>query len=320
MIDQGAWSVSGRRKTQEDTFVLHEYHESEKGHLLLAGVFDGHGGNAASATTSRFLPLRLQENLFDRKDMEFSSSNLSVSLYDSWNTICDSYRYGCDGDGDSCVADYDEIEGIIEAGTGSKDLVAGTTATAVILSYKNAEDLIVLNCGDSRTLLVGQPKVKTEKNKLFSNQSLVHFSTRDHSPKDNLERIRLKDGKKSGLDYSLPECSLSKWWLQIGDYQYAVARSLEGRFATSKGIISEPDISTICLKGLIAEREVPILVLASDGLFEVIDNESVARLALKCRLDGLNAGEVSKVLCTESVRLGSSDNVSAVVIFLNSHS
>ena len=318
VIDQGAWSVSGRRKSQEDSFLLHEYHESDKGHLLLAGVFDGHGGNAASVTVTRFLPSRLQELLFNEDDLDLSSRKLSSALLNSWNDICDSYRYGCDGEGDACVADYDEIEGIIRAGTGSKDLVAGTTATTIVLPYEDAQELIVLNCGDSRTLLVGQPRSETVNN-IFSKPSLVHFVTRDHSPKDDVERTRLNEGKSSGLDYSLPQCSISKWWLQVGDYQYALTRSLEGTFATSKGIISEPDISTICLKGLRAERETPTLILASDGLFEVIDNEAVAKLVLRCRADGLKAGEVAKVLCSEAVRKGSSDNVSAVIIFLNSH-
>mmetsp|Transcript_18331 Transcript_18331/g.27228 ORF Transcript_18331/g.27228 Transcript_18331/m.27228 type:complete len:998 (-) Transcript_18331:677-3670(-) len=325
VIDQGAWSISGRRKTQEDAFVLHEFRppQNDAYHLLLAGVFDGHGGDAASATLSKFLPDRFANSLFsdDRETQDFSGQHLANSIEEAWESICDSYRSGCDGDGESCAADYDAIEGIIKAGTGSKDLVAGTTASAAILRYDDANEVTILNCGDSRTILVGKPRASNEASskKLFGRRkpSLVHFCTRDHSPKDEIEGSRLQAGREAGLDYSLPQCSMSRWWLSIGDYQYAVARSLEGGFATSKGIVSEPDVTTISLNEMSAEREFPSLVIASDGLFEVLDNEQVAQIVLKLRMNGENASDVAKALCTEALRKGSSDNVSAVVVLLD---
>ena len=313
--DQGVFSMLGRRKAQEDSFVLHEYHEAQLGNLLLAGVFDGHGGNAASTVVSKFLPEELLTSYSDQES-EQKSNDLEKALEESWKSLCDSYRSGCDGNKESCIAYYDEIEGIIEAGTGSRDLVAGTTATVALVPFENASELIVLNCGDSRTLLCGNPKAKPS---FLSKPSLVQFSTRDHSPKDKSEQMRLKEGKRSGLKYSTPECSMSRWWLQVGDYQYAVTRSLEGRFATSKGIVSEPDIYRVCLKGARSELDSPTIVLASDGLFEVIDNESVAKIVLNYRNDNVSASDIAKILCSEAVRKGSSDNVSAVVIFLDPH-
>lgn len=320
IIDQGVWSVSGRRKTQEDRFLLHEYHESEKGHFLMAGIYDGHGGDAASTTVSRYLPGKLREYLFDGiPESDLSSEHLKQSLEQSWDEICEMYRMGCDGD-DTCSADYDEIEGIIKAGTGSKDLVAGTTATSILMPYDNASHLIVLNCGDSRTLCVGEPCAPSDHlPSPFSKSSYVHFATRDHSPKDKLEEERLKRGRKEGLDYSLPECSIKKWFLQIGDYQYAVSRSLEGSFATSKGIVSNADMTTLCLKSVRSERKDASVILASDGLFEVIDNELVAKIVTSSRNEGLTANEVTKRLCNEAIRKGSSDNISVIVIYLKAH-
>ncbi|KAL9187585.1 hypothetical protein ACHAXT_001688 [Thalassiosira profunda] len=55
VIDQGAWSACGRRKTQEDRFVLQEIRDGNNA-ALLAGVFDGHGGNAASRSLEQLLP------------------------------------------------------------------------------------------------------------------------------------------------------------------------------------------------------------------------------------------------------------------------
>lgn len=55
------------------------------------------------------------------------------------------------------------------------------------------------------------------------------------------------------------------------------------------------------------------LVLASDGVFDVIENEDVAKIVLRNARDFLN---VSKRLCTEALIMGSTDNVTALVIDL----
>ena len=159
------------------------------------------------------------------------TGELSQAVQSAWEMTCDTYKEGCSIYGE-CVADYDQREGILMAGTGSKDLVAGTTASigALSMNVDDKDELIVLNCGDSRTLIVREARDKLLK-------SFVHFVTKDHSPKCKSEAERLKKGIKEGLDYSVPQCSVNRWWLRVGDYQYAVSRNLEGNFVTSKGIV-----------------------------------------------------------------------------------
>jgi len=53
VVAHGAWSSLGKRKTQEDGFVLHEIKTNYGDKVLLSGVFDGHGGNAASVMISQ---------------------------------------------------------------------------------------------------------------------------------------------------------------------------------------------------------------------------------------------------------------------------
>ena len=118
---------------------------------------------------------------------------------------------GCDDEG-LCVADYDPREGIIIAGTGSSDVVAGSTVTmgCVGIGEDGADILTVLNCGDSRTLAFGRPRGGSDKD------SVVQFSTRDHSPACDLEIERLALGKDMG--YSQPECRMSRWRIKVGEY------------------------------------------------------------------------------------------------------
>jgi len=53
-VSHGAWTSKGRRKTQEDAFIMHQIKDSSS-NLLLSGVFDGHGGDAASTFVSETL-------------------------------------------------------------------------------------------------------------------------------------------------------------------------------------------------------------------------------------------------------------------------
>ena len=174
-----------------------------------------------------------------------------------------------------------------------------------------ADELTILNCGDSRTLVIGQPLSPEQ------GDSVVVFETRDHSPDDEIEIERLERGKAAGLDYSIPQCSTIDSFMVVGDYQYALCRSLEGSFVTSKGIVSEPDVTTLNLASSLADREHCALVLACDGLFEVMCNEEVGREVVRMRREGYMAGNIAKNLCGQALKKGSCDNLSVVVIYLD---
>jgi len=90
-----------------------------------------------------------------------------------------------------------------------------------------------------------------------------------------------------------------------------VGRSLEGVFATSKGIVSDPDVSTLTVQ--VGE----ILVSATDGLWNVMDSNEVAMDLYKMRINNdMSAQDAASTLCQMALRKGSSDNVSAVVVYL----
>lgn len=297
--------------------VLQELHDEKSNDVLIAAVFDGHGGTAASKTASQIFPGIFSSKIDTAAEEKKTKLSwvLGELIESSWEKTCDTYRNGCEELG-FCVADWDAAEGIVLASTSSSDLVAGTTA-AVATVFMNTdidEDPILhlLHCGDSRAVLAGKPR-----DEAACGTSFVHFSTRDHSPRCELEAARLRNGIKSGLDYSLPQCSLSRWWLTVGDYQYAVSRSLEGSYATSKGIVSTPDLGQIDLRQVLTEREHVSLALASDGLFEVIDNEELSRELVIMRDSGVSAKDAAKTIVSRALKKGTSDNVSVVIIYFS---
>ena len=114
-------------------------------------------------------------------------------------------------------------------------MIAGTTIYVMALDEK-AGKLTVLNCGDSYSLVIS-----TSNNNNNDNKGSVKFVTRDHTPQS--EEQRLSDGIHAGMDYSPSECRVSRWYLAVNNYTYSLGRSLQGLFATSKGIVSDPDIT-----------------------------------------------------------------------------
>jgi serine/threonine protein phosphatase PrpC len=296
-------------------------------HLCLLISLDGHGGCAASKTASQgnFFVLQFHSSFIESCPIPTSSvlpslfalelqvfpSNTSQALVSAWNKTCETYRDGCSLYG-SCVADYDPREGIIFAEHGAKDLVAGTTASIIAMDHETGS-VTILNCGDSRTIIFSDMPVQS-CNTLHSS-SYIHFATRDHKPSDEHEMRRLREGKVDG--YAQPECSLSRYWITVGDYQYAVSRSLEGRVATESGIISDADITQLNLSKIMPDGfTYGAVVVATDGLFDVMSDQEVASVLIQMMKDGMQADEASKVLCMLAHKKGSSDNISVIIVTL----
>ena len=315
VVDQAAWSSRGRRQSQEDRYILHEV-VLDQSTVLLAGVLDGHLGTAAAQTVQEQLPMMLTQELLQPSSSSWSSSlssnrdwgntqqsssspTIETVLESAWHKVCDFYRSECGLDNGECrVADYDAAEGILDANTGSSQVVAGTTANLVALD-KATGRLALLNCGDSRSVVLNQ-------------KGDIVFESVDHKPSRELERFKqhMKDNEDSL--YSMPRCYSSRWFVVVGDYEYNLSRSLEGPFATARGIISEPTVHMIA-----AEPDMTI-VIATDGLWEVMDTAQVSRIVRTMRkTDKKSAGDIAKTLCSMAIEQGSFDNVSAVIIFLD---
>ena len=304
VTDQGAWSVKGRRQAQEDAVLLHEVHDTRDRSILLAGVLDGHLGSAASHFVQEELPLAFSTALLNRSGSRPAepsnerSPPVAELLETVWNQVCDAYRSVCLLGGETeCVADYDPREGTLMAYTGGRDAVAGTTASLLALDPATGH-LVTLNCGDSRSIVI-------------NGSGQVQFQTRDHTPETEMRR--LQQGQAQGLDYSIPQCRMGRWTLEVGEYDYAVARSLEGPFATSKGLTNEADVT------LLQAEPGMTVVVATDGFWEVIDSEEACKIVhtLKRVRGRTSAGDTAKALCSRAFEKGSSDNVSVVVLYID---
>ncbi|KAM7256055.1 hypothetical protein ACFE04_011796 [Oxalis oulophora] len=290
-LSYGIISVIGRRRVMEDAVAVAI---GEGGLFDFFGVYDGHGGSrVASACRERMHKLVAEE-------VRAVGSGSGSGGGDD----------GGGGSGGGGVVDWEKVMGVCfekmdqevsRCGNGSHDesLINTVGSTAVVVVLRK-DELVVANCGDSRAVLcrAGVP---------------VPLSS-DHKPDrpDEMERVEAAGGRVINWNSSriLGVLATSR---SIGDHYL------------KPFVISEPEVT-------VSPRTSSdnFLILASDGLWDVISNE-VACEVVKRYLDGRirrksakqlgsssnPTAEAANILAELALAKGSRDNITVIVIELN---
>ncbi|KAG2427719.1 hypothetical protein HYH02_014550 [Chlamydomonas schloesseri] len=164
----------------------------------------------------------------------------------------------------------------------------GTTA---VVSLVTARHLWVGNCGDSRALLCREQEAVA--------LSLDHKATRS----DEVSRVEQAGGYV--------------WWDRVMG-ELAVSRAI-GDHCLRPFVIAEPEITSV-----LRRPEDTLLIMASDGLWDVFTNEEARTLALEKFNGELGRTSSSKMavkkaassLAKAALAKGSRDNVTVVVVDL----
>jgi len=163
----------------------------------------------------------------------------------------------------------------------------GSTVIAAFIDEKNILHLAWV--GDSRAVL--------EKN------GTIGFATQDHKPdrKDEKERIEKAGGiiQKHGV------------WRVNG---LAVSRSIGDRRLKEMGkdhIIATPEYATIQL-----DSDNHFLILASDGLWDVVDNQTAINFVKNKLITTSDLNAIATALQNEAIKKGSEDNITICIIKL----
>jgi protein phosphatase 1L len=154
---------------------------------------------------------------------------------------------------------------------------AGSTASTAVLV---GERLLVANVGDSRAVICRNGKA-------------VALSD-DHKPNRTDERQRIEDA--GGV------VMWSGTW-RVGGV-LAVSRAFGDRLL-KRYVVAEPEIQEEKIND-----DVEFLVLASDGLWDVVSNQDAVTMVQ----DVQDAEEAAKRLTDEAMKKGSADNITCVVI------
>ncbi|KAL8521259.1 hypothetical protein ACS0TY_011701 [Phlomoides rotata] len=179
-----------------------------------------------------------------------------------------------------------------EAATAAERMV-GSTATVVLVGK---EEVVVANCGDSRAVLCRDGVV-------------VPLST-DHKPDraDEKERIEAAGGM------------IINWngWRVEG--VLSTSRSLGDRYLKPY-VCSEPEVSVVRRSG-----SDEVLLIGTDGLFDVVCNEVACDVVKRClsrqlrpkEAEGSRASEAAAKLAELAISKGSTDNISVIIVQMKS--
>ncbi|XP_068636816.1 probable protein phosphatase 2C 9 [Aristolochia californica] len=154
----------------------------------------------------------------------------------------------------------------------------GSTAVTAILI--NGQKLWIANVGDSRAVL--------------SKGGEARQMSTDHEPSTERGSIETRGGFVSNMPGDVPRVN----------GQLAVSRAF-GDKSLKSHLSSEPDIDQADI-----DHETELLILASDGLWKVMDNQEAVNLARKVK-DPLSA---AKQLTAEALNRDSKDDISCVVV------
>ncbi|XP_057443748.1 probable protein phosphatase 2C 8 [Lotus japonicus] len=282
----GFISVIGRRRAMEDAvrvvprFVTAEH--SPSGYDFFA-VYDGHGGTVVANACRERMHLLLAEEVKQGLASGDQGFDWFRAMYSCFMRM-DNEIGGGGGDDDVTV------------GEGN---TAGSTAAVVVVGK---EEIVVANCGDSRAVLC--------------RGGLAIQLSRDHKPDlpDEKERIEAAGGRVIGWNGNRVLGVL------------ATSRSI-GDHCMKPFVISKPEINVD------ARTELDeFLVVATDGLWDVVTNEYVCEVVRSCLRGQMrrnmikhestrsdHAAEAATLLAELAMARGSKDNISIIVIQLQSH-
>ncbi|KAL7096026.1 hypothetical protein ACP275_10G058500 [Erythranthe tilingii] len=309
----GLTSICGRRKEMEDSVVVlprflkipssmlddgpHSSSTRKDSIAHVFGVYDGHGGCEVAKYCQDRLHLVLAEEIGIAKENWLNETE-ECNSEEQWMRVF----MRCFNKLDDEVGGFPVIASETPGPPIAPDSVGSTAVVAVVCSTH----IIIANCGDSRAVLY-RGKVQIPL-------------TIDHKPnsEDECTRIEAAGGK------------VIKWdGYRVSGF-LAVSRSIGDRYLRPY-VIADPQVMLVP-----RAREDECLILASDGLWDVMTNQEACELARRRMLmwhkrngGGDVAGErgngvdpaaqdAADCLSRLAFQRGSGDNISVVVVDLKS--
>ncbi|CAA0829317.1 Protein phosphatase 2C 7 [Striga hermonthica] len=309
----GLTSICGRRSEMEDSVValprflsipscmlsdnpvFTSVHKDLTGHVF--GVFDGHGGWQVSDYCREYMHLALADEVRVARE-KLPAEVFGHNLNEQWLKI---FR--------NCFKRLDDEVGGFARGNGESDdspvnpIAPDSVGSTAVVAVVCTTHVIVANCGDSRAVL-NRGKVP------------VPLSV-DHRPNREDECARIEGSGGKVINWDGPRVS----------GVLAVSRSIGDRHLRPH-VIADPELMIVP-----RTKEDECLILASDGLWDVMTNEEACDLARKRILlwhkkngptlpqergHGVDpaAQDAADYLSRFALQRGSRDNISVIVVDL----
>ncbi|CAN4126233.1 unnamed protein product [Withania somnifera] len=251
------YSQQGKKGINQDAMTVWENFGGQKG-MFVCGVFDGHGpsGHKVARYVRDSLPSKLSSsNMISKNSIKRDAEKEDESdnpIFAAWK--------------DKFLNCFKEMDEELEGDGSIESYCSGTTAVTLV---KQGEYLIVGNLGDSRAIIC----TRDDKNELVAKQLTVDL-------KPNLsaeyERIKSCKGRVMAME---KEPNIYRVWMPDQDCPgLAMARAFGDFCLKDFGLISVPEVY---YRKLTEKDE--FIVLATDGLWDVLSNDEVIRIVASAR-------------------------------------
>ncbi|CAF0714258.1 unnamed protein product [Brachionus calyciflorus] len=285
-LKYGICEMQGWRNEMEDSNCVFKS-QSDQDEWSFYAVFDGHGGSFSSKMSSEYLWGQIYQEMLENSSRNRNDSKNSFRLNSlSPEEIINSVKNGF------YTFDRKLLERVKSLNYEDK---SGTTVIAALITINY---IYLINCGDSRGILV--------------RDNQIEINTFDHKPTQLKERQRIQNaGGLVALNRVNGGLATSRG---LGDFDYKNIPNLD---QNKQFVTCEPDVYVS--KRSLNDR---YLVLACDGIWDVLDNESVKNLIdQKLQTTNINNENfvelLSEDLVLKSFEKGSKDNMSAVIIYFS---
>lgn len=321
-IGSRTYQISAGTEQGFRSYMEDEYYVSNDGDF--AAVFDGHGGPAVSrylrknlyANVQAFLPLTVVEKQGEpQAEEETGDDSIENDLSSSTTSISSSRRQRC-----PTVEDYaNAMESALEKVDNEILKIShwsfqGSTAIVIWLHEDHEErgtsddsestttqrTILAANIGDSRAVLC-------RDNKAWD-------LSRDHKPNDPTEKSRIES-----FGGSVIWCGeTDKFGAPIEDRgiyrvngNLALSRAIGDR-SERPHVTAEPEIISVPVRS--GDQ---FVIVATDGLWDVMDSDDAVNYVKLSLKSGISKSKIAGVMVQEAMRLGTYDNVTVVIIWID---
>ncbi|XP_058218017.1 probable protein phosphatase 2C 52 [Rhododendron vialii] len=260
------FTQQGRKGINQDAMIVWEEFMPED--VTFCGVFDGHGphGHLVARKVRDLLPLKIMSSLHSCESKQSASStaccagNLKSDVGDAEKDSDPEEKVGSLWR-EAFLKSYKAMDKELKSCPNLDCFCSGSTAITIV---KQGSNLYMGSIGDSRAILGSKD----------SNDSMVAVQlTVDLKPDLPREAERIKRCK--GRVFALQdEPEVPRVWLPFDDAPgLAMARAFGDFCLKEYGVISIPEFS----HRILTERD-KFIVLASDGVWDVLSNEEVVEI------------------------------------------
>ena len=245
ILSQAGLDDNGKTKTNQDSYLeINKLYNINDANIF--GIFDGHGpnGHLVSQCVVKYLTKFYTTNR--KLTIAEDSTEVYVTLHrDSFDIIKKSLQRA-------------------EKELSSNNIDASLSGSTSCMIFQLGNKLVISNIGDSRAILV-------------KNKEVIAISL-DQKPTDEEEKKRIErfGGEvKQLMENGKPVGPFRVFKKGMDFPGIAMSRSVGDTYSTSLGVICEPDIKEVEI-----DDNVQFIVIASDGVWEFLENKDVMEIVL----------------------------------------